>query len=679
MAGDDNKGTPQPQSSVGIVMPSWKKSDYLESKGPYKWILNNTDDLFKQSQLVNIIAEKAAEVGVKNFKSLWQDYLTSLKPVRTSSLTRFTDQAAPMRCGDYECTDGGVTGWGQGGLVTVCTHPIMPVCRLVNIDTGEVSLEIAYSRGGKWRNAVFEKSVLASSQKIISLASCGIDVDTGKAQALVTYLSALENMNYNELPEIRNVGRLGWIDGYGFSPYVDNLSFAGDEYSRHIFECVRAGGRYEEWMRVAREVRSGKSVVARIMLAASFASVLVKPMNALPFIAHIWSSNAGTGKTVGLYLAASVWGSPAVGDYCKTFNASPVGYEYLEAFCGNLPLCLDELQCIKGNDRDTFDKMIFMLCEGSGKTRGARSGGLQRSTHWRNCTISTGNEPITRGNSGAGAINRVIEIDCKDEPLFENPRDVVEIITTNFGFAGKLFVEQLSNKEIMEIARNIQGAFAEQIIPKVEPKQALSASLILTADALAEMIVFNDGIALTAADIMPYLVTTRMANSNLRAYNWLTDTIASNPNKFGQNVHNDYQGECWGTIDDITGTAYIIKSHFDRIMETEGYNPTSFLSWAKRNGKLKYSEGRYTISKRLPGVKTVARCVGISVYLDEDDEPEVSETYVEPEAEADTPVSFTAEPVEEEPADVEPSDEAPTEPDRPQQFLPQPESSAAQQ
>lgn len=42
---------------------------------------------------------------------------------------------------------------------------------------------------------------------------------------------------------------------------------------------------------------------------------------------HLWGVESGTGKTVALMLAASVWGNPAIGQYVQTFNATQVGHE----------------------------------------------------------------------------------------------------------------------------------------------------------------------------------------------------------------------------------------------------------------------------------------------------------------------------------------------------------------
>lgn len=597
-------------------VPEWTKSEYLETNVPYKWLYQFSDNPLKMQQMVERVTVSAKEAGVAAFKSLWANYLKSVRqstsePMR--SITDFTDQPLALKCGDYVCNDAAITVFGAYGIDLVCSHPIMPVRRLVNIDTGEVKMEIAFRRGNIWRTAIFEKQIISSSQKILALASYGIGVDSENAKLLVSYLSAMENLNYDELPEVKSVARLGWMHGYGFSPYVENLVYDGREEMKHIFKCVREEGSYEKWLALAKSVRSGGSIPARILLAASFASAIVKPLDSLPFIVHAWGSVSGLGKTVGLYLAASVWGSPVLGDYCQSYNATAVGQEWLAAFCGNMPLCIDELQCIKekGKTHSNFDAMIYMLCEGIGRLRGTRGGGIQQTPTWRNCTLSTGETPITGANSAAGAVNRVIDMDCSDSPLFENPRETVAILTRNFGHAGKRFVAQLSNQAAVETMREIHQAFLDQIIGKATDKQALSASIILTADAIADLFIFDDGNSLKIQDILPYLTTNEQADTNGRAYELIVDTVSLNPNKFNNSAYGDsYQGECWGKIDN-NEYAYIIKNQFDRIMLEAGFSSESFLSWAVRKKMLRHEKGRTTIVSRLPGVKIPARCVAI--------------------------------------------------------------------
>ena len=271
----------------------------------------------------------------------------------------------------------------------------------MNIDTFEEKVNLAFYKSKRWRNIIVSKEITAVASKITNLAARGIAVTSENAKALVKYLCDIENMNLDIIPEHESVGRLGYVDEGRFSPYVDGLIFDGDAAYSNIFRAIKESkGNFEEWLKVAKKCRR-ESLVARIIISASFASVLVRFVGALPFFVHLWSCESGTGKTVALMVAASVWGNPEPGTYIQSFNSTSVGHEKMAAFLNNIPMCIDELQLSKdhhGNSR--FD--VYQLAQGVGRTRGNKTGGVDRTPTWSNCILTTGETPIVRDGAGAG-------------------------------------------------------------------------------------------------------------------------------------------------------------------------------------------------------------------------------------------------------------------------------------
>ena len=563
-------------------------------------------------QLRDAIKEKAGAVGVKNFVTKWNAFLQEKRKsegVDIENVTCFDGQPEELYCGEYTCDDSGITYLDYAGReVIVCRHPILPVQRLINIDTGEVKLEIAFKRGFRWQFKIFDKGTLASANKIVELSKYGIAVDSENAREIVKYLNFLESENYDKIPETNSVGRLGWIADYGFSPYVEELKYDGDLSYKHMFDSVQPFGDYEEWLQLAKRIRS-TGHISKIILAASFASVLVEPLGGLPFFTHVWGGTEA-GKTVGLMLAASVWANPALGTYIHTFNSTYVGQEMMAGFCNSLPLCLDELQCIK--DRKDFDRLIYMLTEGIGKGRGAKTGGLQRIQTWKNCIMTTGEQPITTGASGGGAVNRIIEIDCKDEKLFTDPQTVADTVRRHYGHAGRLFVDKLS--EDTDAAKTAYKRFYGLLSQgSSTEKQAMAGAMILTADYLTDLWIFQDGNTIKIEDIRQYLTDKSDVDANARALDWLMDFAASNQQRFDP---DDDHGETWGVIRD--GYICIIKSVFDREMVNEGFNPSSFLSWAKRQGLLDSEDGRITKKKLIGNMHPRCICIKQDAVVCED-------------------------------------------------------------
>ena len=157
-----------------------------------------------------------------------------------------------------------------------CLHPIMPTERLVNIDTGEEKLKIAYFKGKYWREIIIGKKELFDASKVIQLAAVGVSVTSKSAKLLSEYLCSIEALNHDSLPERESVSRLGYIgDGRNFSPYVDGLVFDGDANYSTIYNAIKEHGDFAKWRETAIKCRHA-NITAQIMLAASFASALIK-------------------------------------------------------------------------------------------------------------------------------------------------------------------------------------------------------------------------------------------------------------------------------------------------------------------------------------------------------------------------------------------------------------------
>lgn len=496
---------------------------------------------------------------------------------------------------------------GKFGEEIAFPHPILPVERLVNIDTGVEKLKLAFCKGDRrWREVVADKKLLASNNSILELANMGIAVTSENSRALVHYISDLENLNYDLIPERKSVSRLGYIESEGFSPYVDGLIFDGDANFRHIFESIRSAGKRREWLELALSLRQG-NVMARIVLAASFASVLVKPCGSLPFFVHLWGGESGTGKTVALMLAASVWGNPEMGRYIQTFNSTVVGREKLAAFLNHLPLIVDELQLARdGRGKLNFD--VYALAEGVGRTRGNKNGGVDQTPTWQNCILTSGETPITGASSGAGAVNRVIEIECRTaHRIIEDGHATAGVLRKNYGFAGREFVEKLYQEDNAQLAAELYKKHFRVLSENdTTEKQAMAAAVILTADELATDWLFQDGNAVTVQEISGFLASRAAVSSGRRGYEYFCDWAAQNANRLRQ---DNEQGDVYGVISGAQ--VCIIRKVFNQVAEEAGFSPAALLSYLKEENLIETRGRAMTCSRRINGVRTECVCLRV--------------------------------------------------------------------
>ena len=599
----------------------YTKEDFATSK-PYEDVLSIEDPFQRETAKAQLAEYARTVLKIKNFNTLWKAYLQSQKKRNSNNLTAFTGQKMDLDSGDWIANDYGISRPGTYGEEIACPHPVMPVERLVNIDTNIVKMKLAYCNGDRrWKEIIVDKSILASRQKVVQLSDQGIEVTSENSGSFVKYMSDVCTLNYNEIPEKRSVSRLGYIQDEGFSPYVDNLVFDGDQNFKHAFDSIKSHGNYADWISLMRNIRQ-TNVAARIELAASFASALVQPCGCLPFFVHLWGGESGTGKTVALMIAASVWGNPDLhnGGYIQTFNSTMVGRERFAAFFNNLPLCIDELQLTK----DAHGKMMFdvyQLAEGIGRSRGNKTGGVDKTPTWSNCIMTTGETPITGGNAGAGAINRVIEIECSPtHKIVESGHDVVAALCKAYGHAGRDFVSHLYTDSGDELRRSqkLYSAFFKELSENdTTEKQAMAAACILVADTLATEWIFKDGRALTVSEIAQFLASKSAVSIGPRGYQYICDWVARNANKMRSRPDESYN-DVYGLVQD--NVAYIISSVFRQAVEEAGFSPQALLSWMRETGKLKVqnaSRGRTTIAKRINGV--VTRCVAIRLEIDGED------------------------------------------------------------
>ncbi|MCD8204981.1 MAG: DUF927 domain-containing protein [Coprobacillus sp.] len=585
----------------------YTKDDFLNSSKPYDELACYHNP-FEQAQATSKMAIYAKSIGVPNFKQLLGSYYKANK-VPTSeiidvpSTIKTPDKygGKTFTCGEWTVDDSGIRRSSFLGEEVACLHQIFPVERLVDIDTGEEKLKLAYKPGDIWRDITVSKAVLASTQKITAIAGSGIAVTSNNAKALMQYIFDFEHLNYKEIPEHKCVSRLGYIPGEGFSPYVDGVEFAGDVGYESAYKAIHSFGDCEESIKILDGCRK-MSLTARLVIDAAFASTLVAPLGALPFFVHLWGTDSGTGKTVALMAAASVWGDPTMGNYIKTFNSTTVGYEKMAAFLNHLPMLLDELQLTKSSkSRQPFD--VYQLAQGVGRTRGNAAGGVDRTSTWANCIITTGESPITDMASGAGAINRVLDIECKaDEMVITNGAETSSAIKNNYGFLGRKFVDWLySDKENLHFVElNYQEFFRQLTEYDTTEKQAMAAAIIMAADNVVNGLFFKESEILTANTMASFLATKSDVSAGERGYQFMCDWVAMNTNKFDPEA-----AEVYGVIEG--GIAYINATVFRNALTDAGFSAQSVLSYLKSRELILTRGNRYDQAKRICGM--VTRCI----------------------------------------------------------------------
>lgn len=550
------------------------------------------------------------------YKSFVLDYAQRQK--QTGQKTKFTDQPLELVCGEWTANDLGVRAvhYDKNAMpmpVVACSHPILPVEILKNVDTAQERITLAYFKSATWQTITVDRSVCANANKIVdALSQFGIEVTSDNAKNMVRYISECVGLNPLTLNPKKSINRLGWV-GNSFTPYAEDIRYEGDMDYEVIFRNVKEAGSFEAWKDLCAGLR--QNIPLRMMMAASFASVLLEPLKILPFVLHVWGTT-GTCKTVALMVAMSIWGNPKMGGLVKTMNMTKNAIMRNASFLCSIPFAGDELQTIKDKWQGNFDQLIYQITEGVDRGRARAYGGVEETRTWKNSFLFTGEEPITKANSGGGSKNRVIEI-AIDGPLVDDGHHVSNVVQENYGFAGRKFVEYLQEQEAEKVVERYRAIFDELCRLDTTDKQAMAMACILLADEIAVKLFFTEEQALRVEQVKQYLQSAYEVDVAERAYQSVLNWAAKNPVRFEDPKAPDStnKGEVWGKID---GELLIInRDVLLEYLDQGGFDYTAVSRKWNDKGYLKRTpQGKFIHNTKVYGIKSSY----IKLILPQDDD-----------------------------------------------------------
>lgn len=496
----------------------------------------------------------------------------------------------------------------QTGKILVCYHPIVPVEKFRNIEDGTEKVKLAYYINYNWNYVVVDKSVISSSQSIIKLADLGIAVTSENAKFLIKYLCEIENLNRNKITTNCSVSRLGWFDNK-LIPYDDSYQLDNEKDIPNLQEKFGASGNVKDWEEFFRERRKYNNI-SRIVMASAVASILLKDIKQNGFTLHIWGESE-YGKTVACMVAQSIFGNPSqtsgkgIG---INFNLTNAGLEYSLNTYNNIPLFINEMQHQK--DAVDYDKLLFLISEGKGRTRATKSGGLAKENTWNNVVITNGEKNIIKDNSNAGAYNRCISCEIT-KYSYENLAEVADFSKENYGTVIREILKNLKDYDIKAIYNEKLALTESQTITN---KQKILEALILTGDKILTDIIFKDGYYLTIDDFEDKTIKKKDVVVEERAYEVVQDWFVSEKRHFmagdGEQKDEDIKLEIYGRIM-ASGFVAIIPSVLKKVLENNGYDKTEVLNAWKRNNYLSCEKGKNTKNVRING--TLNRCIVLNM------------------------------------------------------------------
>lgn len=590
------------------------------------------EDEIKRAYMIADCSLRAKELKVA---SVFNQLIASRKQVdkqimknsakQQSIASRVTDFSIPlgsryknMNCGSWVANGNGIVSYNVIGMEQRASYqPIIPVERLENIETGEEQIVLAFYRNHKWKEIKVPKDVISSASKIVALSKYGLSVTSENAKYLVKYLNDVENLNDNEIELLNSTSKLGWHKN-DFIPYDKEIIFDGDIKFKQLFEAINTLGHEDIWLDHVRKLRATGKAEIKIMLAASFASVLIKPLGILPFFVDLWGETEG-GKSVSLMLATSVWANPDASQYIGDYKSTDVALEVRADMLNNLPVMLDDTSNATKRIVDDFENIIYRLCSGKGKSRSNKELGTSRENTWKCCFITNGERPLSSYVSQGGAINRIIEIEA-GQKIYDNPQETASLLKMNYGFAGQRFIEEI--KKIDNLKEQYEDICKELFDIDKMQKQAMSLACIILADRIATETIFKDDACISIDEAKELLIDRTELSEGERCYNYLSDIIAMNSSRFDatQNI------EKWGFIKDEYVCFY--PHAFNKRCEEGNFSKQSFMSWAKKKQIILADKNRNTKVFKINGkpIRAIAIKLNGTISINDDGFLEIDST-----------------------------------------------------
>ncbi len=519
-------------------------------------------------------------------------------------------------------------GDGSERKVTVSFVPIIISRRFRNLDTGLEKVELSFHRDGIWKKVLSPRSVVFNRNSILRLADNGFPITSNNAGDLIAYLAEFEQANDTNIPVVKSVSRLGWVKSDDFFPISkdEGLEFETDsKEASAIMTGLTASGDESKWLYAARLSR--KNSIARFLIAACFASILLEPLRKRVFFIHLWH-NSRSGKTATLKLAIAAWGNPHT--LIGSFNSTVVGLERRAAALRNLPFAIDELQVLN-TKKMTADSIIYMLSQGQGRTRGGRDGGLQDTLTWRNIILTTGEEALLGNSMQDGANSRTFELYAKPVEDTSLASKMHEVSEQNYGHAGKVFIEKLC--EELSLKPSYLNELYELIKCKLKEKHLESIHLdevavVCLGDFLSSMYVFGEeevsameGAIETALVVLENNRQLTQADNIERAWEMFTGWLIANSTRFGVDAPTPQYGRT-----DEKENYLVIPSFAHKALEDAGFSPKKVFRGFAERGYIESqvdSDGvkRFQIGRNIMGKTCRVYVVKVPKHSDETIEP----------------------------------------------------------
>ena len=340
-----------------------------------------------------------------------------------------------------------------------------------------VLLEILHKK--QVRHVVFPTGIIgdmASTKLSTAFAEAGFVLHAGESKALRPFIVSW----YKQIDAAKRTSSValesyGWVDtasGKAFAVgdvvyFPDGTTKVTAPPDKMLSAYYRQRGSEARWRQLIEWALEARHTETEVILASSFAAPLVPFTGVSGCLMSAVSKESGTGKTLALRLAQSVWGDPVKAPHSMNDTVNAVTKKL--AITNNLPNYWDELR-IRGSDGQRFVDFLFQLGQGRDKQRMQQTTELHAAKSWCTLLVCTSNQNIREHiealdhHTDAGSL-RILEFEVSplNGELMHNPLAFGDI-TDNYGHIGPQYAAWLA--ENRETVQQLADGMTERLMKK---------------------------------------------------------------------------------------------------------------------------------------------------------------------------------------------------------------------
>ena len=348
---------------------------------------------------------------------------------------------------------------------------------------------------------VVDPNLYGSEQPIINLlVRYGFPLAANFRKLATTYFARCLDL-INELTRDSLLAEcLGWDESYRHFNFGSAYASL-DEGEPVVRPCLMAprivsyglkmgmAGSLDGWKEAIATYEGEGRECYQFALTAGFASALI-PFTSQRWshLIHVFSDASGSGKTSLQQAIWSIWSEPTIDKGRSTYNAMIDRFSVY----GCLPGIIDEITLLDG---DTLRRLALDVAAGEPRARLMQSG--QRIVHgknWELIGVSSANVDIEyeirRSGNAEGEMARITSIEIPSGRLSYENHPTFQKIQTNYGHAGREFIQEVMRRGIDSIRRDVHDAEVA-LVERIRPQEAARSALRFKFATFACILVAN--------------------------------------------------------------------------------------------------------------------------------------------------------------------------------------------